>query len=776
MQDNIPTQSEIDNIFKGNKRADGGYVPVFFRLDKPDEFASFKDLITTKQEIEVVDTLDAQLRELIKANNPKSFYTPERLELAIAEHLNGNDKNHYGVWVYYSWLNKVVHILDEAEFSMLRTNRNKYKITEEEQNELSTKRIGVVGLSVGQSVSLTIAIEKGCGEIRIADFDTLDLTNLNRIRTGIHNIGLKKTIIVAREIAEIDPFLKVICYHDGINENNIDDFLTSNGTLDLLIDECDSFDIKIALRQKAKDMRIPVLMEGSDRCTIDIERFDLENDRPLLHGFIGDLDMSVYKTLKTMDEKLPYIAPVTGIETLSPRMKASAVEIMNTISTWPQLASAVTYGGGITAEISRKILLGASNISGRFFIDVDDLFVEQLDKSNSKTSANQDENVSPSISHLVIEDAIKSQTIDEKSEPIAIELLNELIVSASRAPSGGNNQPWHFHYDSGRLYVFLNKSSSGAYLDPDFISSYSSIGAAIANISLEAAKHNVGVKARIQEGLNSELIAVLNFEKNYRPSARDLQLAAQLVDRHTNRKIGTGTIISNDSLEILKTSAEAEGVALTWVTEAGAKIEIGDICGEADLLRMFIPEAHTDFILKEMRWNQKEIDETEDGIGIDTLDLTNSDQIGLRLMKDPRTVSFLSQIKGGNVFKELAKRQFMSSGAAGVITIKATSPADYVKAGIAFEKVWLHASALGLQFHPVNVPLIFFYKNKFQNKNNLSLTERQKITDLHHRFKKITNIPDDQTEVFLFRLFNAEDSVKRTTRKSINKILTVGNY
>ncbi|EPR74712.1 putative molybdopterin biosynthesis protein MoeY [Winogradskyella psychrotolerans RS-3] len=89
---------------------------------------------------------------------------------------------------------------------------------------LQNKIIGIIGLSVGQSVAISLAMERCFGELRIADFDTLDLSNMNRIRTGVYNIGLKKSWIVAREIAEIDPYLKVTLYNEGIIEDNINDF------------------------------------------------------------------------------------------------------------------------------------------------------------------------------------------------------------------------------------------------------------------------------------------------------------------------------------------------------------------------------------------------------------------------------------------------------------------------------------------------------------------------------------------------------------------------
>ena len=87
-----------------------------------------------------------------------------------------------------------------------------YKISPIEQDKLSTKKVGVIGLSVGQSISITMAMERTFGEIRIADFDELELTNLNRIRAGVHELGLPKVALVAREIAEIDPYLNVKCF------------------------------------------------------------------------------------------------------------------------------------------------------------------------------------------------------------------------------------------------------------------------------------------------------------------------------------------------------------------------------------------------------------------------------------------------------------------------------------------------------------------------------------------------------------------------------------
>ena len=212
-----------------------------------------------------------------------------------------------------------MQILPEEEFIEVRTNRNHYKISPAEEKVLSTKKVGLIGLSVGQSVAVTLAMERGFGELRLADFFSLELTNLNRIRTGVHNLGLSKVISVAREIVEIDPFLNITCFTDGLTEENLDDFFHKGGDLDLLIDECDGLDMKVISRWKAREMRIPVVMEASDRGMIDVERFGLEPKRPLLHGMIEDLSPEKLKSLETNEDKIPYMLAMVGAATISTR-------------------------------------------------------------------------------------------------------------------------------------------------------------------------------------------------------------------------------------------------------------------------------------------------------------------------------------------------------------------------------------------------------------------------------------------------------------------------
>lgn len=353
------------------------YKPDLFRLSNEADRIRLAALLEREPHTQVFDQLHGQLTELVRSLNPSVRYTREELDTAARAHLKGVPPAEYGVWVHYPWSFRLVHLLDEAEFALVRTDRNRNKITREEQEVLSTKKVGVIGLSVGQSVSLTMALERSFGEIRLADFDTLELSNLNRIRSGVHEMGVPKVVNTAREIAELDPFLKVTCFGEGITKENLHRFFTEGGVLDLLVEECDSVDIKILARLKAKEFRVPVVMDTSDRGLIDVERFDLEPERPIMHGSMKHLDLNVVNGDMSAQQKYEYIMTMVDLESLSESMRSCLPLIGRELVTWPQLGSHVSHGGAMAGDIGRRLLIGKMDWSGRWYVDLDHLLAPE---------------------------------------------------------------------------------------------------------------------------------------------------------------------------------------------------------------------------------------------------------------------------------------------------------------------------------------------------------------------------------------------------------------
>lgn len=71
------------------------------------------------------------------------------------------------------------------------------------------KTVGIVGLSVGRTIALALAMERIVGKLHIADADSIELSNLNRMSCSLFELGAPKWASTARAIAEIDPYLEV---------------------------------------------------------------------------------------------------------------------------------------------------------------------------------------------------------------------------------------------------------------------------------------------------------------------------------------------------------------------------------------------------------------------------------------------------------------------------------------------------------------------------------------------------------------------------------------
>ena len=269
--------------------------------------------------------------------------------------------------MYQPWVGRLVHVLPAALHRELRLDRNRYKITEAEQERLFGLTIAVAGLSVGRSVAGTLVREGIGGELRLADFDTLDLSNLNRVPGGVADIGVNKAVLAAREIVELDPYVRVVTHIDGVRPDTVDGFLAG---ADVVLDECDDLEVKLLLRERARAAGVPVVMVTSERGLLDVERFDTDHGREPFHGLLAGVRASDLRGLTTR-EKVPYVLRIVDTARLGPRGAASLVEVRSSLSTWPQLASDVVLGGAMAANAVRRIALGELTASGRYAVDLD---------------------------------------------------------------------------------------------------------------------------------------------------------------------------------------------------------------------------------------------------------------------------------------------------------------------------------------------------------------------------------------------------------------------
>lgn len=314
----------------------------------------------------VIDTYKEQLEELDEVENPERVAEKFERRATEREHEYNEDS---GVWVHFPWRNTSVHLLKKDEFRKVRLSRNQDLITKEEQEALLKKNIGIAGLNVGHPGAICLALEGISEEMKITDFDTLSLSNLNRFRAGVCELGVNKATLTARQIYEIDPFYQLDVYDKGLSPENIDAFLDG---LDLLIEEMDNMPLKLKIREKAKERKIPVLMVTGNEAglIIDVERYDQEPDLPLLNGHMSEEVKKRVFAIKPGESKFEELVQLLqdfmeGEKNLNTKLLASFKKVGMTIAGIPQLSEASFIRGAMLCYFSRMILTGEMP-SGRY--------------------------------------------------------------------------------------------------------------------------------------------------------------------------------------------------------------------------------------------------------------------------------------------------------------------------------------------------------------------------------------------------------------------------
>jgi len=308
------------------------------------------------------------MRELFYIENPQISKTDAASEQSAAAYVRSAEANPQ--WIWYPWLNLAVRIPGEDIYFRVRTSRNRNLITEEEQVAFRNIHIGIAGLSVGSCVLETIVATGGPKRLRIADSDTIELSNLNRMRATIHDIGANKTRVAARRVWELDPFAEIDAWDTGITKGRVNEFVEG---LTVAIDEMDNIELKFALRGACRVRGIPVVMatDNGDGAILDIERFDLEKDRPIFHGRVhlteefrpGDREQFVRLANAIIDPKI-----------FTPRQLASVQEIGKSLTSVAQIATGAGIAGAAVACAVRHIACGNELPSGRYTIGCESSF------------------------------------------------------------------------------------------------------------------------------------------------------------------------------------------------------------------------------------------------------------------------------------------------------------------------------------------------------------------------------------------------------------------
>jgi len=636
-------------------------------------------------------------------------------------------------WIYYPWRQTLVKLLGPRSYRALRLDRNRHLVTAAEQDRLGRLRIGIVGLSSGHAVAHTLAMSGFCGELRLTDFDELEVSNLNRVPASVFDLGVNKAVVAMRRIAELDPYLPVQHFTAGLSESNITEFLSG---LDIVVEQCDSLEIKLQLREQARPLGIPVLMATSDRGLIDVERFDADRTRPVFHGLMGDVSADTMAGLSAA-EKLPYVLRVFDPQRISTRMGASLLEVGRTLSAWPQLAGEIGLGAAAVAEAVRRIGLGQPLSSGRTQLDT----AEALDRIAEPTPA-----VDP------------PQDLRVAAPAPAGDPVGAALAAAIRAPSGGNSQPWHIHSSGDQIVIGVDAQRSST-MDVAFRGSATALGAAVFNARAAAAAYGRRTEVRYTEpGPNGPLQATLDLSPGTDPvSARWFP---SVLNRETNRHMGNTTAFPVDTATTLTEIGRQYGARLHIAADRNEIACTARVFGAADRFRYLDPRLHSE-MFSELRWPGDA--DMDFGIDVRSLELDQGNLAALALLRRDDVLASIDDWDAGTVLGEDTSRRILSSSAIATVLVSGSTLTDFARGGAALAAVWTAAQDSGWAVQPVSPP--FLYAHNHTELCELSGKHAVELGRLLDEFTSLVGKHDDESMVLTLRI-SAAAAASVSSRRS----------
>jgi tRNA A37 threonylcarbamoyladenosine dehydratase len=135
-------------------------------------------------------------------------------------------------------------------------------------SKIEKLNILIVGLGGVGSYTVESLARCGVGNLTIVDFDTVDITNINRQIIALHStLGKYKVDVFKERIKDINPKCKVEIVKEKITEENIEMLFSKN--YDYIVDACDDLKVKKLLLKLSKEKNRKLMMSMGTANKID---------------------------------------------------------------------------------------------------------------------------------------------------------------------------------------------------------------------------------------------------------------------------------------------------------------------------------------------------------------------------------------------------------------------------------------------------------------------------------------------------------------------------
>ncbi len=217
-----------------------------------------------------------------------------------------------------------------------------------DQEKIRDGKVIIVGMGALGSVAAVSLAMAGVGELILVDFDTIEISNLNRqLLFRMEDIGKSKVEVAARELLKINSDLKVTALNMKIQVVPTSDLETA----EVIVEGLDTFVDRRWVNSFIVEHNIPLISGG-------------------MFGFLGNLQVIIPRKNACLEcqslipeEELQKACTPFGEQRKESRQEESVDEVI------PSVSSVSFVIGGLMAQETLKILLKLPSLKEYLFWD-----------------------------------------------------------------------------------------------------------------------------------------------------------------------------------------------------------------------------------------------------------------------------------------------------------------------------------------------------------------------------------------------------------------------
>ena len=186
--------------------------------------------------------------------------------------------------------------------------------------------------------------------------------------------------------------------------------------------------------------------------------------------------------------------------------------------------------------------------------------------------------------------ALTSHLLKNRGQPMKTEAgapdqaeMTAMVESAVLAPSIHNSQPWKYVLTEGRIDVYADLSRKRPVTDPKLRALYISVGCAITNLEVSAARIGSSVVEQLfPDPAKEDLVARIGLDKSGESNPTLSVYHMAVPQRRTQRKRFQRVSIPAESLECLTEVFTEPDVSVVIITDREVREQVGALVAAAD--------------------------------------------------------------------------------------------------------------------------------------------------------------------------------------------------